>query len=144
MIDLVHEMDALRSEKVPQIAQQAIKSRKQNFTDVARVYSLAPEAYVGGDLGYFEISQMPDEFESITKLKNNQVSKTIKTPYGYHIFKVVDVKAPRQMSFSESKKNIYEKFSRENQSKKFEQWLLNLKNNSNIKINENILSKSSL
>ena len=76
--------------------------------------------------------------------KNNQVSKTIKTPYGYHIFKVVDVKAARQMGFSESKKNIYERFSREKQSVEFEQWLLNLKNNSKIIINENVLSKFSL
>ena len=76
---------------------------------------------------------MPEEFGSIVNLKNNQVSKTIKTPYGYHIFKVVDVKAARQMSFSESKNTIYERFSRDKQSENFEKWLLNLKNNSNFK-----------
>ena len=142
MVHAFHIMVSTEDES--RLAQKAIKLKKKIFSELARVYSLAPEAHLGGDLGYIEISKMPEEFGSIVNLKNNQVSKTIKTPYGYHIFKVVDVKAPRQMSFSESKKNIYEKFSRENQSKKFEQWLLNLKNNSNIKINENILSKSSL
>ncbi|HIF02925.1 MAG TPA: hypothetical protein EYQ84_06345 [Nitrospinaceae bacterium] len=142
MVHAFHIMVATEDES--RLAQKAIKSKKKNFSEVARVYSLAPESDIGGDLGYFEISQMPDEFGSILKLKKNQISETIKTPYGYHIFKVIDVKAARQMSFSESKKTIYDKFSREKQSVKFEQWLLNLKNNSKIKINENVLSKFSL
>ena len=65
------------------------------------MYSLAPEASIGGDLGYFEVSHMPEEFFPIVQLKINQVSDVIKTPYGYHVFKVVDVKAPRQLNFSE-------------------------------------------
>jgi parvulin-like peptidyl-prolyl isomerase len=142
MVHAFHIMVSTEDES--RIAQKAIKLKKQNFSELARVYSLAPEAYIGGDLGYFEISQMPDEFGSIVKLKNNQVSETIKTPHGYHIFKVIDVKAARQMNFSESKKTIYDKFSRDRQSERFEQWLLDLKNNSNIKINENVLSKFSL
>jgi len=111
---------------------------------LAKIYSLAPEASIGGDLGYFEISQMPEEFSSISKLKKNKVSEIIKTPYGYHIFKVVDVKTPRQLSFSESKKNIFEQFARDEQSENFKKWLMELKKNSNIKINENVLSKVSM
>ena len=142
MVHAFHIMVSTEDES--RVAQKAIKLRKKTFSELARVYSLAPEAHIGGDLGYFEISQMPDEFGSIIKLKNNQVSETIKTPHGYHIFKVIDVKAARQMNFSESKKTIYDKFSRDRQSERFEQWLLDLKNNSNIKINENVLSKFSL
>ena len=108
---------------------------------MAKIYSLAPEATIGGNLGYFEISQMPEEFSPIARLKKNQVSEVIKTPYGYHIFKVVDVKTPRQLSFSESKNNIFERFARDEQSDSFKKWLIELKNNSKIKINENILSK---
>ena len=108
------------------------------------MYSLAPEALNGGDLGYFEIGQMPEEFGVLAQLKKNQVSEVIKTPYGYHIFKVIDIKAPRQLSFSESKKNIFEQFARDEQSDNFKKWLMKLKNNSNIKINENVLSKISL
>jgi len=87
---------------------------------------------------------MPEEFGPIVQLKKNQVSEVIKTPYGYHIFKIVDVITPRQLSFSESKKNIFEQFSIDEQSDNFKKWLLELKNNSNIKINENVLSEVSL
>jgi len=132
------------SEDESKVVRSAIKSQKKSFSELARMYSLAPEAPIGGDLGYFEIGQMPEEFGPIVQLKKNQVSEVIKTPYGYHIFKIVDVKTSRQLSFSESKKNIFEQFARDEQSDNFKKWLMELKNNSNIKINENVLSEVSL
>ncbi|MCL0046044.1 peptidylprolyl isomerase [Nitrospinaceae bacterium] len=142
MVHAFHIMVA--SEDESKVVHSAIKAQKKSFSELARMYSLAPEASVGGDLGYFEIDQMPEEFGSIVQLKKNQVSEIIKTPYGYHIFKVVDVKIPRQLSFSESKKNIFKQFARDEQSNNFKKWLIKLKNNSNIKINEDVLSKVSL
>jgi peptidyl-prolyl cis-trans isomerase C/foldase protein PrsA len=132
------------SEDESKVVRSALKSQKKSFSELAKMYSLAPEAPLGGDLGYFEIDQMPEEFGLIAQLKKNQVSEVIKTPYGYHIFKIVDVKTPRRLSFSESKKNILEQFARDEQSDNFKKWLMELKNNSNIKINENVLSEVSL
>ena len=142
MVHAFHIMVA--SEDESRVVRSAIKSQKKSFSELARMYSLAPEAPIGGDLGYFEIGQMPEEFGPIVQLKKNQVSEVIKTPYGYHIFKIVDVKTSRQLSFSESKKNIFEQFARDEQSDNFKKWLMELKNNSNIKINENVLSEVSL
>jgi len=142
MVHALHIMVA--SEDEWNVVRSALKLQKKSFSELARMYSLAPEASIGGDLGYFEISQMPEEFGSIVQLRKNQVSEVIKTPYGYHVFKVLDLKAPRQLSFSDSKKNIFERFARDEQSDNFKKWLLELKNNSNIKINENVLSEVSL
>ena len=142
MVHAFHIMVA--SEDESKVVRSAIKSQKKSFLELVRMYSLAPEAHNGGDLGYFEIGQMPEEFGVLAQLKKNQVSEVIKTPYGYHIFKVIDIKTPRQLSFSESKKNIFEQFARDEQSDNFKKWLMKLKNNSNIKINENVLSKISL
>ena len=142
MVHAFHIMVA--SEDESKVVRSAIKSQTKSFSELARMYSLAPEAPIGGDLGYFEIDQMPEEFGLIAQLKKNQVSEVIKTPYGYHIFKIVDVKTPRRLSFSESKKNILEQFARDEQSDNFKKWLMELKNNSNIKINENVLSEVSL
>ena len=142
MIHTFHIMVA--SEDDSRVVRSAIKSQKKTFSELAKRYSLAPEASTGGDLGYFEIAEMPEEFGSIVQLKKNQISEVIKTPYGYHIFKVIDVKTPRQLSFSESKNNILEQFARDEQSINFKKWLNELKNDSKIKINENVLSKISL
>jgi len=139
MVHALHIMVASEDESKSVLTK--IKLQKKSFADLARIHSLAPEASLGGDLGYIEVGQMPEEFDGILKLEKNQVSEVIKTPYGYHIFKVTDVKSPRQLSFSESKKNIIEKFARDEQSNNFKKWLVDLKNNSNIKINENVLSE---
>jgi len=138
MVHAFHIM--VPSEDESKVVRSAIRAQKKTFSELARMYSLAPEAPIGGDLGYIEISQMPEEFGHIDQLRKNQVSEVIKTPYGYHIFKVVDVKTPRQLSFSESKKNIFEQFARDEQSDNYQKWLMELKKNSNIRINQNVLS----
>jgi parvulin-like peptidyl-prolyl isomerase len=142
MVQASHIMVA--TEEEAKVVYDAIKSRKKSFLELAKIYSLAPEISVGGDLEYFEVDQMPEEFNAISKLKIDQISDMIKTPYGYYIFKIVDIKAPKQLSFLESQNAIYDQFSRNEQSSTFKKWLVELKNNSNIKIYENVLSKISL
>jgi parvulin-like peptidyl-prolyl isomerase len=142
MVQAFHIMVA--TEEEAKVVYAAIKSRKKSFSELAKIYSLASEASVGGDLEYFEVDQMPEEFNTISKLKKDQTSDVIKTPYGYHVFKIVDIKAPKQLSFLESQDAIYDQFSRDEQSSTFEKWLVDLKNNSKIKIDENVLSKISL
>ena len=121
-----------------------IRSKKQDFSDLAKAYSLGPEGPLGGDLGYFEVGQMPEEFDGVFKLKINQVSDIIKTPYGYHLFKVVDKRPARLMSFDESKKIIYNQLLRDEQSGTYEKWLVELKDTSDIKIKYDVLSKINL
>ena len=139
MLHAFHIM--VSTEDEAKVVFNAIKLKKKTFLQLAKIYSSASEASEGDSLGYFEVDQMPEEFASIAKLKKNQISEVIKTPYGYHIFKVVDIKAPKQLSYIESRDSIFELFSRDEQSSDFEKWLIELKNNSNIKINENVLSK---
>ena len=142
MVYAIHIMVATEDEAY--VVRDLIKSGDKSFSELAKMYSIAPEASVGGDLGYFDISQMPEEFEQIVKLKKQQVSEVIKTPHGYHIFKVIDIKIPKQLSFPESKDTIKAQFLRDEQSRKFEQWLIELKRNANIKINKNVFSETSL
>jgi peptidyl-prolyl cis-trans isomerase C len=112
-----------------------IKSRKAKFTDMAVKHSLGPESVEGGNLGYFEARQMPAEFDGVFDLKLYGTSDVIQTPYGYHIFKVVDKKPARKMSYDESKKIIRENLLRKKQEKAFKDWVVDLKNKAIIKIN---------
>ena len=142
MVHALHIM--LATEEEAKTIYGSIKSGKKSFSELVDTYSLAPDAAMGGNLGYFEVDQMPEEFNMISKLKKNQISEVITTPYGHHIFKIVDIRDPKQLTFVESKGEIYDQFSRDEQSVTFEKWLIELKNNSNIKINEDVLSKVSL
>ena len=86
--------------------QKEIRRKQKSFSNLAKEYSLGPEGVQGGDLGYFEVGQMPEEFDDVFKLKINKVSDIIRTPYGFHLFKVVDKIQERKMDFEESKSSI--------------------------------------
>ena len=137
-----HVMVATEGEA--RLLHKKISSNKSDFSKIAKIYSLDPGGVSGGDLGYFSAGQMPEDFDIIFNLKINQVSEIIKTPYGYHVFKVVDKKPARQMDFNESKKIIHNNLLRNKQAKEFDEWLLMLKNKSKIKIVNNVASKINL
>jgi len=119
-----------------------LKSGKKKFSMLALEYSQSPEGAKGGDLGYFEVGELPVEFAGIFKLKGNQISEVIHTPRGYHIFKVIDRKVARKMGFEESLKFIQGQLFREAQDKVFQEWLVKLKNNADIKINHDVLAQN--
>lgn len=129
-------------EEIRQI-QKELQSKQKDFSGLAREYSLGPEGVRGGDLGYFEAGQMPEEFDNVFKLKINGISDIIRTPYGFHLFKVVDKVEDRKMSFEESKKQIEQDLLQELQDKAFHKWLVQLKEKSVIEINYEFLEKIS-
>ena len=121
--------------------QKELQSKQKKFSDLAKEYSLGPEGSRGGDLGYFEAGQMPEEFDNVFKLKTNGVSDIIRTPYGFHLFKVVDKVADRNMNFDESKKQVKRVLLEELQSKTFQKWIVQLKEKSVIEIKYDLLEK---
>ncbi len=64
----------------------------ESFEQVARGSSDDPSVKInGGDLGYFTVFQMIMPFEDAAyNLKKGAISQPVRTPYGYHIIKVVD------------------------------------------------------
>jgi len=65
----------------------------KNFEDLAKQYSLCPSKKKGGNLGWFSHGQMVKEFEKATfDLKKGEISKPIKTQFGWHIIKLNDKK----------------------------------------------------
>lgn len=79
-----------------------------DFSELARKHSEdAGTAVKGGDLGWFGEGQMVEEFEQAAfALSKGGLGGPVRTPFGYHIIKVDDVKEPRQRSFEEAKGGI--------------------------------------
>ncbi len=127
-------------EEIRQI-QKELQNKQNFFSALAKEYSLGPEGAEGGDLGYFEAGQMPEEFDDVFKLKIDKISDIIRTPYGFHLFKVVDKIPERKMNFEESKKKIAKVLLHDLQDKAFQKWFLKLKENADIKINYDSLEK---
>jgi len=76
---------------INKIRAQAEKGR--DFGELARQYSQDGNAAQGGDLGWFGDGMMVPEFESaVQKLKKGQVSRPVRTQFGWHLIKLNDVR----------------------------------------------------
>jgi parvulin-like peptidyl-prolyl isomerase len=69
-----------------------------DFAKVAEEHSTGPSASKGGDLGIFTPDRMVEEFSDVAfKMKIGEVSKPVKTKFGYHIIKVTGKWGPGEL-----------------------------------------------
>jgi parvulin-like peptidyl-prolyl isomerase len=82
--------------------------RGASFEELARQHSLGPEGLKGGDLGYFPRGRMPPEIEEVCfKLwPGTKASQVIESPYGFHLFQLVDKRPARELSLDEAREEI--------------------------------------
>ena len=76
----------------------------EDFDKVAREVSIGPEAARGGDLGFFERGMMPEAIDRVVfSLPVGKISGVVQSPYGFHIFKVLDRQEGGGRKFAEVK-----------------------------------------
>lgn len=95
-------------DEAKRVQQQLWQGKK--FQDLARRYSLTPDARVGGDLGFFARGQMPPAFDEVVfKLSVGGTSEVVSTEYGFHLFRVLEKKPARKRELLEVRGEIEEK-----------------------------------
>jgi parvulin-like peptidyl-prolyl isomerase len=78
----------------------------------------------GGDLGYFGKGRMVKEFEDAAfSLGVGDVSRPVKSQFGYHVIKVVDRKKARTRPFEEVKGELMDQHLREKKETAFRDWI---------------------
>lgn len=106
-----------------------------DFAEVAKEYSTGPSGKNGGDLGYFEKGDMVPEFaEAAFSLKVGEISKPVKTKFGYHIIKVFDKKEAGVKSFAEVKDSIKSKLLNQKRQQAWSDLIKELREKADIKI----------
>ena len=110
-----------------------------DFEATARERSTAPEAETGGDLGYFAMGDMPAEFNVVFGLPKGGTSGMVKSPYGFHFFRLVDKRRAGHRSLEDSYKEIKEKLFHEKQDKRFRLWLTELRSRTRFEVNYHAL-----
>jgi parvulin-like peptidyl-prolyl isomerase len=107
-----------------------------NFEKLAMKKSLGPEKVEGGDLGYFSQGEKPSEFDYVFTMEVGAISEMIKSPYGYHIFKLEEKIEPRQVPFEEAKARIFEDLRQKKGEEEYQRWLKGLKGRAKVKVNK--------
>ena len=110
-----------------------------NFIELATEKSVSPDRANGGDLGYFTKGQMPEEFDIVFTVKANTISPIVKSPYGYHIFKVEERRAPRFQSLAEVRGTIHQQLMNDQEDRLRTQWIKELKSKADIQVNSTLL-----
>jgi len=100
----------------------------EDFYNLAYYESDDRSKYVGGSLGTFHAGQTVQEFdEAIQKMKVGEISKPVKTMYGYHIIRLDEVTEPRQLSFEEAAAKIRANFTTDRRQKLYDAWMKQLR-----------------
>ncbi len=117
---------------------QILKRLKKGepFEKVAKEKSLGPERVQGGDLGFFSQGEKPSEFNHVFSMEVGAVSGVIKSPYGYHIFKLEGKIEPRQISFPEARLEILQALGQKKSEENYQKWFKALKETAKVKINK--------
>lgn len=108
----------------------------ESFEKLAKEKSLGPEKIQGGDLGYFSQGEKPAEFDRVFDMEAGTISEVIKSPYGYHIFKLEEKIEPRQISFEEAKSGILQELGQKKGEENYQKWFKGLKGRAKVKINK--------
>lgn len=91
-----------------------------DFAALAKSDSQDTSGEKGGELGWFEPGVMDPAFdEALFALNKGDISKVVKTPFGFHIIKLLDIQSGQTAPFAEVKDKIVEQIKQEEAVKQF-------------------------
>lgn len=115
-------------------AETAIKELKDgaDFAELAKKKSTGPTGANGGDLGWFDPASMVPEFgDAVKGMQKGQITETpVKTQFGWHVIKLVDVKEKQPPSFESTKERLKTIVS----NKAVQQYLSETRTNADVQI----------
>ncbi len=100
--------DSPSAEDIQQTQQLAEKVQKElqaggDIAAIAATYSDGDQSLEGGDLGWRKYSQVPSLFtDFIATMNKGDISELIRSPNGYHIIKLMDVRDGEALSVSQT------------------------------------------
>jgi peptidyl-prolyl cis-trans isomerase C len=120
---------------------EKLRRNPQTFADVAKKSSIGPEGKNGGDLGYIgRGAGFPEVFDACFTMPLNVVSEVTPSPYGFHIFRVVDRKGAQKRTLEQARSEIAEKLARDKRARAQEEYLRALRERARIQIDEKTLA----
>jgi peptidyl-prolyl cis-trans isomerase C len=121
----------LQTEKEAAELRKKIEEGK-SFEDAAKEFSKDPgSARQGGDLGYFTKDKMVKEFaDAAFALKKGDISQPVRSPFGYHLIKLEDLRPATVPTFNDAKDQLKAKL----QEKKLNDFIRGLVRQTEVKL----------
>jgi peptidyl-prolyl cis-trans isomerase C len=106
----------------------------EDFEVLAKKYSKDPtSAQNMGDLGFMTRSRMPPQFsEAAFAMKAGEISQPVKTPFGYHIIKMVEKREGKPVKFDDVKDQVRADY----QGDSINELIASLKKSNKVSVNE--------
>ncbi|MGD8536042.1 MAG: peptidyl-prolyl cis-trans isomerase [Candidatus Aminicenantes bacterium] len=112
------------------IMERVRNTSEEEFRRIAQEESVGLEALKGGEMGVFEMGQLPFEMEKVIfALKEGELSQIVESSYGYHIFRVDKRYAPVLISEEEASPTIRGKILDQKVKNRISQHIEELKKN---------------
>ena len=105
----------------------------ESFASLAQKHSLGPERDAGGDLGYFEKGELPEDIENVVQsLKPGERSRVFRSPLGFHLLEVSERRLPSLRTLASARESIRKRLLLEKGRARLEGWLGELKRSANV------------
>jgi len=116
-------------------------TKNESFDDLAKKHSQdSATAAKGGDLGFLSREQVLPEFARVAfSLKPGEVSDPVKTPFGFHVIKLMERKKGQPASLDQVKGQLQRRLLEERQSQRFQAWMKELEAGAKITKDESLL-----
>jgi len=124
---------SLNSQKLDLIKKilNELKNKKVSFKELAKKYSEGPFKDNGGDLGFFKKNELLPQIRKVIESMKPGEIKVVKTKYGIHIIKLVEVRS-RNQNLTKLMKKAEEILKNKLFDKKYKEWLQELRKNALI------------
>jgi parvulin-like peptidyl-prolyl isomerase len=125
--------------KIQGALNEALKSGKQTFAEVARTYSEGVAAAAGGDIDYQTKDKLdPVYYQTAVGLRKvGAVSGVVRTQFGFHIIKLTGVKDYKDVDRGQYKRIIFD----EKRAKIFEAYMDELRKKSKVTVHYDMLKE---
>ena len=112
----------------------------EEMSELARQYSITPEAEKGGIVGWIARDHLEESMEkTLFSMPTGKISPVIKTPYGYHIFEVLSVRPEGVKKIPEVISEIKLKLLNQKRMAFYDKWIKELRTHFVVKVNQNLL-----
>jgi peptidyl-prolyl cis-trans isomerase C len=134
MVDPDASADVVKQKEEAAMKAAARATAGEDFTKLAKELSEEPGASEsGGDLGFFPKDRMVPEFAEVAFLqKVGDISKPVKTQFGWHVIKVTDKKEAGTVPFDQVKEQVVSYLKSNNQREAVQAVLNKLKESAKI------------